>query len=379
MMADKKTDSILDQDDAMESYFVGLLSTLDPEHENELSANEVKLVSTSSSAKEELPTDWEADVDEAERLEEEKAEAERLKTEVARLKAQQAEAARLEAEQTEAERLVAEQAEAARRAAEQAEAERLATEQAEAARLAAEQVELEQRREEQAETERLIAEHAEIERLKEEQAEAERLIAEQAEAVRLEVEQTEAERLAAEQAETEKLKEEQVKARRLAEQQTETTHDEATLVNIDSLAPSWVTHQLTAVVGSVNNVNLAFPSSAINGELEFSNDLKNVKGQPDWVLGLKVSDNDFIAVIDAGKLMLDQPVRDIYKNPYKKIILLNGSKWGIALDSISTELNINSSDIKWRKSASERPWLCGFISEQQLAVVDPNKIFAATK
>ena len=339
MMADKKTDSILDQDDAMESYFVGLLSTLDPEHENELSANEVKLVSTSSSAKDELPTDWEADVDEAERLEEEKAEAERLKTEVARLKAQQAEAARLEAEQTEAERLVAEQAEAARRAAEQ----------------------------------------TELERLKVEQAEAERLIAEQAEAARLEAEQAETERLVAEQAQAACLAAKQAEVTRLAEEQTEAIRREAGLVKLDSSAPSWVTQQFTALVGSVNNVNLTFPSTAINGELEFSNDLKSVKGQPDWVLGLKVSGKNFIAVIDAGKLMLDQPVRDIHKKPYKKIILLNGSKWGIALDSISTELDINASDIKWRKNASERPWLCGFLSEQQLAIVDPSKIFATTK
>ena len=295
MMADNKVKSILDQDDAMESYFVGLLSTLDPENANELSDNGVKLVSTSSTAEDELPTDWEADVDEAERLEEEKAEAKRLKNEVARLKA------------------------------EQAETERLAIEQAEAAK--------------------------------------------QAEAARLAVEQAEAERLAAEQAETEQLAIEQAEAARL----------EAELVTIDSSAPSWVTQQFTALVGSVNNVNLTFPSTAINGELEFSNDLKSVKGQPDWVLGLKVSGKDFIAVIDAGKLMLGQPVRDIHKKPYKKIILLNGSKWGIALDSISTELDINASDIKWRKSASERPWLCGFISEQQLAIVDPSKIFATTK
>jgi len=299
MMADSKVNSILDQDDAMESYFVGLLSTLDPEHEDEISANEVKLLSTNSLAEDELPTDWEADVDEAERLEEEKAEAKRLKAEVVRLKAEKAEAERLLAEQTEAAHLEAEQ------------------------------------------------------------AEAERLLAEQAEAAGLEAEQIKAARLEAEQAEAARL--------------------EAELVTIDSSAPSWATHQFTALVGSVNNVNLTFPSTAIKGELEFSNDLKIVKDQPDWVLGLKVSGKDFIAVIDAGKLMLDQPVRDIHKKPYKKIILLNDSKWGIALDSISTELDINASDIKWRKSASERPWLCGFISEQQLAIVDPSKIFATTK
>ncbi len=359
MMADNKVKSILDQDDAMESYFVGLLSTLDPENANELSDNGVKLVSTSSTAEDELPTDWEADVDEAERLEEEKAEAGRLKAEVARLKAEQAEAARLKVEQAEAVRLEAEQAEAARLEAEQAEATRLEAEQAEVARLEAEQIEAARLEAEQAEVARLEAEQIEAARLEAEQAEVTRLEAEQAEAARLEAEQIEAARFEAEQAEVARL--------------------EAELVKIDSSAPSWVTHQFTALVGSVNNVNLTFPSNAIKGELEFSNDLKSVKDQPDWVLGLKVLGKDFIAVIDAGKLMLDQPVRDTHKKPYKKIILLNGSKWGIALDSISTEIDINASDIKWRKSASERPWLCGFISEQQLAIVDPTKIFAKNK
>jgi hypothetical protein len=281
MMADNKVNSLLDQDDAMESYFVGLLSTLDPEYEKDPSANGLKLVSISTPAKDPLPTEWEADVDEAERLEAEKAEAARLETE-------KAEATRLKAEQAEATRLKAEQAKAAR--------------------------------------------------LKAEQAEATRLEAAQAKAAALEPE-----------------------------------------VKIDISAPSWVTHKFTALVGSVNNMNLTFPSSAISGELEFSNDLKSVKGQPEWVLGLKVSGKDFIAVIDAGKVMLDQPVRDIHKKPYKKIILLSGTKWGIALDSISTEIEISASNIKWRKSSSERPWLCGFLSEQQLAIVDPTKIFTENK
>jgi hypothetical protein len=261
MMADNKVNSLLDQDDAMESYFVGLLSTLDPEYEKDPSANGLKLVSISTPAKDSLPTEWEADVDEAERLEAEKAEAARLETE-----------------------------------------------------------------------------KAEATRLKAEQAEATRLEAAQAKAAALEPE-----------------------------------------VKIDISAPSWVTHKFTALVGSVNNMNLTFPSSAISGELEFSNDLKSVKGQPEWVLGLKVSGKDFIAVIDAGKVMLDQPVRDIHKKPYKKIILLSGTKWGIALDSISTEIEISASNIKWRKSSSERPWLCGFLSEQQLAIVDPTKIFTENK
>jgi hypothetical protein len=38
-------------------------------------------------------------------------------------------------------------------------------------------------------------------------------------------------------------------------------------------------------------------------------------------------------------------------------------------------MQINSSQVNWRETYQERPWLCGFESNQQLAIIEPSKLF----
>ena len=126
-------------------------------------------------------------------------------------------------------------------------------------------------------------------------------------------------------------------------------------------------------------MSLTFPASAFSGELEFCQELKKVSGQPEWVLGLKMTGKDFVAVVDVGNLLLNQAVRDIEKQPFKKIILLNNSRWGIALDAVSAEQEIFSTNVKWRDATVIRQWLRGFESERQSAIIDPTKMFVKDK
>ena len=128
-------------------------------------------------------------------------------------------------------------------------------------------------------------------------------------------------------------------------------------------------------MGVVNNVKVTFPAEMISGELEFSDDLKKADAHPAWVLGLKMMGKEFIAVIDVGHLLLGMPVRDTDVKPYKKIILLENSRWGIALDSVSPEIQINSKKVKWREQSTVKQWLSGVESTEQLVIVDPTKMF----
>ena len=139
--------------------------------------------------------------------------------------------------------------------------------------------------------------------------------------------------------------------------------------------PSWAGKGFNALVGKVGHVNLTFPSSAINGELEFNNELKPVAGQPDWVLGLKMVGASFVAVVDLGGLLLNQPIRDLKTNPYKKIILLENTRWGFALDSVSSEIEIVTDQVNWRDNSTSQQWLSGVDSLRKWAIIEPAKIF----
>ena len=144
-------------------------------------------------------------------------------------------------------------------------------------------------------------------------------------------------------------------------------------------APDWAANRFKAVVVVVNNVKLAFPIELIKEQISFDGELKQVKGQLDWVLGLKMDGANFIAVVDTGNLLLNQAIRDVKIKPYHTILLLKKSRWGIACDSISDEVLLDSAAIKWREKASDKQWLRGFESNQQLAIIDPEKMFIDDK
>ncbi|MEH6504235.1 MAG: hypothetical protein V7682_10080 [Cycloclasticus sp.] len=202
-----------------------------------------------------------------------------------------------------------------------------------------------------------------------ERVEAERIEAERIEAERIEAERIEAEWIEAEKVETERVETERVEAERV---------EAASVIDCPN-APVWAGRKFKVIVAVLNNVKLAFPVSFSAEKIAFTAELKAVKGQLDWVLGVKLIDKNFIAVVDAGNLLLKHTVRDVLTNPYKEILLLKDSRWGLAFDSLSEEIEINTAEVKWRDEPSVRPWLCGFESEQQLAIIDPAKMFIEDK
>ncbi|OUR81717.1 hypothetical protein A9Q82_07765, partial [Cycloclasticus sp. 46_120_T64] len=230
-----------------------------------------------------------------------------------------------------------------------------------------------------AEAERAEAERAEAERAEAERAEAERAEAERAEAERAEAARTEAARTEAARTEAARTEAAPTEAAPTEAAPTEAARVDGSVEALGVNIPSWAGEQFNALIGVVNKISLAIPSTAVSGELEFCNELKKVSGQPEWVLGLKMTGKDFVAVVDLGHLLLNQGPRDIAARPYKKIILLANSRWGIALDSVSAETEILSATIKWRDSTRIQQWLRGFESSRQLAIVDPAKMFVKDK
>ncbi|MBQ0725178.1 MAG: chemotaxis protein CheW, partial [Cycloclasticus sp.] len=144
-------------------------------------------------------------------------------------------------------------------------------------------------------------------------------------------------------------------------------------------APEWATNRFKAIVVVVNNVKLAFPAELIKEKMRFDGELKQVNNPLDWILGLKMDGPNFIAVVDTGRLLLGQAVRDIKDQPYASILTLEKSRWGIACDVVLEELVLDAAKINWREKSSSRQWLSGIESSLQLAIIDPEKMFIDTK
>lgn len=139
--------------------------------------------------------------------------------------------------------------------------------------------------------------------------------------------------------------------------------------------PEWAMTSFKAVVFVINNMKFAIPKFATNGQQTFSSELKKVPNQPDWVMGLLVESDGFIATVDTRHLLLNMPPKDINSVTYTELVLFANSRWGLAVDSLSEELVIQSNDVNWRKDVVKRTWLCGTDVKQRLTIIEPKNLF----
>ena len=139
--------------------------------------------------------------------------------------------------------------------------------------------------------------------------------------------------------------------------------------------PDWASEIFSVYVCTVINVKLAIPSNCVEQPFEYTTELKQLANSPDWVMGLKMSEDGFVAIVDTAALLLKQPLRNASSTQYKQVLVIKNSRWGLAVDSLTEEVEVTSADVRWRQQATTRQWLCGTDSKQQLAFVDTRTLF----
>lgn len=141
----------------------------------------------------------------------------------------------------------------------------------------------------------------------------------------------------------------------------------------EGIVPSWAGDQFNCIQLMVDGIPLAFPDHALCSVQDFVQPLRPVKNQPDWVLGLLMQGDGFIAVIDSARLFYkdsDGPKTEI---DYTKIVVFGDGRWGLACDSVGDRFPVTSHEVRWRKDNSRRKWLAGMM--RHCALVDPDQLF----
>jgi purine-binding chemotaxis protein CheW len=87
--------------------------------------------------------------------------------------------------------------------------------------------------------------------------------------------------------------------------------------------------------------------------------------QPDFVLG---------AVEAMGRkslvMRLDRVVFEADRGGDRRVVLLDGGRWGIACETVEGEAVWPDASIRWREAPGERPWLAGTQRAERVAVLD---------
>ncbi len=137
--------------------------------------------------------------------------------------------------------------------------------------------------------------------------------------------------------------------------------------------PNWAQNRFQCLSFQVAGVTLAAPLEKLNGIVELTEKITELPGYAPWVIGLLPNRGKNVQVVDVAKIIMpsenDLVVQSIVER-MKFIILLDGGKFGLAVDSISQILSLEAEDVRWRSTQSKRPWLAGTVIEKMCALLE---------
>lgn len=119
----------------------------------------------------------------------------------------------------------------------------------------------------------------------------------------------------------------------------------------------------------VNGVTFAVPLDELGG-IHRTGEMSHLIGRPDWYLGLQMSKEDQLDVVDTAKwVMADRLPDEAYKEAYQYVVMLGESQWGLASTQLMGTESLNTEKVRWREQAGKRPWLAGMVKEKMCALI----------
>ncbi|MGR8929478.1 MAG: chemotaxis protein CheW [Gammaproteobacteria bacterium] len=140
-----------------------------------------------------------------------------------------------------------------------------------------------------------------------------------------------------------------------------------------SVMPEWAQHEFQALFFKVDHLILATPLTELSRTIKIDRKPGTVPGQPSWFMGLLDEHDSRIGVLDTGQLIFGKArgrQRDLDSNPFKRILITQDKRWGLACDEILTIARLKPDKVRWRTCRQKRPWLIGTVIEELTAIVD---------
>jgi purine-binding chemotaxis protein CheW len=125
----------------------------------------------------------------------------------------------------------------------------------------------------------------------------------------------------------------------------------------------------------IGGMTIAVPLLELGGIYPLTN-VSKLAGKPNWFLGILIKGEHKYQCIDAFQWLKPEKHTSLANNDnkYQFAIQLAKSPFVVCVDSVSTTLEVQKTDVKWHSEKNRRPWLAGVIKEQMVALVDGAKI-----
>jgi len=137
--------------------------------------------------------------------------------------------------------------------------------------------------------------------------------------------------------------------------------------------PEWGQSYFQCLMFKVAGINLAAPLERLNGILEWPDHITVLPKHAPWFVGLvrnreqNVQLVDLAGVINANSGQADS--LDPLSRRGKYIMLIDDGHWGIASDSVSEVITLESTDVRWHDNKSQH-WLVGTVVKEMCTLLD---------
>ncbi len=138
----------------------------------------------------------------------------------------------------------------------------------------------------------------------------------------------------------------------------------------DNGRPEWAQEPFDILIITVNKVNLALPLQALDSIYPIESEITPLFAQAKWFIGLQPSLTGNIKVIDTTQFLMPERIEKYSQEAFKYTVAINGSGWGLAVNSLEQPLTIDPDTIRWRARRSERPWFAGTVKEHMCVLLD---------
>lgn len=143
-----------------------------------------------------------------------------------------------------------------------------------------------------------------------------------------------------------------------------------------AIHPAWAEEPFAALMIKVNGLALALPLVTISRILTWE-EPGFLPGYASWLLGIIHHGDINVRVVDTAALVmpdLPRPVPEPGAEETRRIVLIDGGRWGLVCDSVSEVMTLDPAKVRWRTARTKRPWLAGTVVDALCALLDVDRL-----
>ncbi len=144
-------------------------------------------------------------------------------------------------------------------------------------------------------------------------------------------------------------------------------------VQVEPALPDWTRESFQALSFEAAGAQFGLRLLDMKSIVPMEAPLTHLPGRPHWHLGVLLVRGDKVGVVDLARLLhgpgaAATAVDDAY------VLLLNGSRWGLACKKLGSAFRVEPDDVRWRRNSAGPRYIRGVLRNSMTPLLDAVEI-----